>query len=104
MQNEALEALDEIETVIQSILDIAHKNGVTELAAFKFKEQVKTIRTALEQAQEERAAVRDLAEVLKRIKLEILDQNGQEFYEDEFPFIEKALTTHAEAIKRAGGE
>jgi len=50
------------------------------------------------------AEIKRLREVLKRIKLEILDQNGQEFYEDEFPFIEKALTTHAEAIKRAGGE
>ena len=47
MTNEALKALDEIEICIKSILGVAHNNGVTALAKWKFEDQIKTIRSAL---------------------------------------------------------
>ncbi len=47
-QKQAQAALDEIENVIAEILNIAYKNGVTELSRFKFKEQCLLIREALE--------------------------------------------------------
>lgn len=52
--------------------------------------------------QQDRDAVRRLSDVLKQIKSEIIDQNGVEYYEEEFPYIEDALTAHAESIERAG--
>jgi len=60
----ALEALGEIENCISSILSLAHKNGVTALSKFKFKEQLKTIRTALQQP--EVVSVEELGKDIER--------------------------------------
>ena len=44
---EALAALDEVEGCVSDIINAAHKNGVTALAKWKFKDQFQTIRAAL---------------------------------------------------------
>lgn len=47
-RTKASKAFEEIIDCVSSILSSAHKNGVTELAKFKFKEQAETVRTELQ--------------------------------------------------------
>lgn len=46
-KTQAQEALEEVEKTIEAVINLAHKNGTTELAKFKFKDQCETIRKAL---------------------------------------------------------
>lgn len=64
----ALEALNDIDTHMSDILELAHKNGVTELSKFKFKHQINKIRTYISAPDTRKDdAIRDLAAVLASI-------------------------------------
>lgn len=50
------------------------------------------------------ATIRDLARALLQTKLEIIEQNGTEYYKDEFKHIESALQKHAKIIEEIENE
>ena len=116
--NEVLNLLlDETEGLAICITneDLATDNDVREWVDC-IVENIETIRTTLtksaehlqaykdmkEATQQYRTAVRDLARGLRKVKSEVIDQNGLEYYVDEFAYVETPLITHAATIESAG--
>ncbi len=137
-QNDAREALSEVQIFVEGIYSIAKKYGLKTLEndPVQVGDFIQTIRTALEQGQraqqivdlmelgndiafvselhgefiyrtqhslatmQDRDAIRDLARALQNAQTVVSRTNAEKISAQ----INLALNTHAETIKRAGGE
>ena len=103
MNNDALEDLGTIEDFIISLIKDNPLKDCWPITD-EIGPELETIRTALEQAQEDRAALKEAVRVIDEyrflvgrvIKSSVMPKPQRQAYD--------FLKTHAEAVKRAGGE